>query len=59
MATKPVITKVEEKDYPIADFFEPVTWGWTEEKYIVRCLLKYYSNEFYVQNSEDISDRTL
>jgi hypothetical protein len=29
--------------YPVADFYEPVAWQWTEASYTVRQALKRYS----------------
>jgi hypothetical protein len=32
-----------QEDYPIADFYEPVTWGWTKQGYKIRRAVKEFS----------------
>jgi hypothetical protein len=38
--------------YPVADFYEPVEWGWTEARYAVRQALKSYSEATHADHPD-------
>ncbi len=48
-ANKPP-AEADKTDYPTANFYEPVTWGWSEEKSNVRRILKEWSEQTHADD---------